>query len=725
MLVLTLLVAGSPVAAAGRQGTAATHRANPIRKVVTLLKKMQAKVTEEGEKEKELYEKFMCYCKNSGGDLEKSIADANTKMPALGTDIKKSQEEKVEAKETLKQAQTDRAAAKTAMAEATAMREKDAAAYASEKAEYEANIGAITSAVAALEKGMAGAFLQTPAAQAVQKLALNSQRILGEDRNNLLAFLSGGDNSEYAPSAGEVTGILKTMGDEMSAGLKDATAAEEAALTSYDELMAAKTKEVAALSAAIEDKLKKIAELGVAIAQMENDLTDTEEALIADKEFLAGLEKSCATKTAEWEEVVKMRGQELAALADTIKMLNDDDALELFKKTLPSAGSSFVQVQVSTAAQRARALAVLRAAWPRGSSAGHRARVDLIVLALRGKAKGFEKVIALIDDMVANLKNEQLDDDSKKEYCAKQFDITDDSKKSLEREVSELEKAIASAESGIETTTEEIEALEAGIKALDKSVAEATDVRKEENDDFKELMASDSAAKELIGIAKNRLNKFYNPKLYKAPPKLELSAEDRVFVNEGGTLAPTMPPGGISGTGVTVLAQVSAHRSTETAGSVVAPAPPPESFKAYTKSSESSGVMALMDMLVKDLDKEMTEAKTAETDAQADYEVLMKDSAAKRAEDTKLLTEKQSTKASLEEELESSKTSKVGTEKELAATMEYIHSLHLECDWLLKYYDVRKEARASEMDALGKAKAVLSGADYSLMQTGRSRQLRR
>merc|ERR1719343_1047174 len=195
---------------------------------------------------------------------------------------------------------------------------------------------------------MAGAFLQTEAAKTVQNLALNSKRILGEDRNELMAFLSGSDSSEYAPSSGEVTGILKTMGDEMAAGLKDSTAAEEAAIKTYDELMAAKTKEVAALSAAIEDKLKKIAELGVAIAQMENDLTDTEEALIADKEFLAGLEKSCAMKTAEWEEVVKTRGQELAALADTIKMLNDDDALELFKKTLPSASSSFLQVQESS-----------------------------------------------------------------------------------------------------------------------------------------------------------------------------------------------------------------------------------------------------------------------------------------------------------------------------------------------------------------------------------------
>merc|ERR1719387_2261337 len=123
------------------------------------------------------------------------------------------------------------------------------------------------------------------------------------------------------------------------------------------------------------------------------------------------------------------------------------------------------------------------------------------------------------------------------------------------------------------TTTEEIKALTAAIKALDKSVAEATEQRKEENEDYKELMASNSAAKELLGIVKNRLNKFYNPKLYKAPPKIELSASDRIMVSEGIAMETTMPPGGIAGTGVTVLAQVSAHVQ-----SSVAPPPPPETF---------------------------------------------------------------------------------------------------------------------------------------------------
>merc|ERR1719362_1115693 len=118
--------------------------------------------------------------------------------------------------------------------------------------------------------------------------------------------------------------------------------------------------------------------------------------------------------------------------------------------------------------------------------------------------------------MVATLKKEQVDDDNKKDYCQNELDTTDDKKKSLERSISDEDKSIAITEDAITTTAEEIEALKAAIKALDKAVAEATQQRKDENEAYKDRMASDSAAKELLEFAKNRLNKFYNPKLYKA-----------------------------------------------------------------------------------------------------------------------------------------------------------------------------------------------------------------
>merc|ERR1719265_2764648 len=123
--------------------------------------------------------------------------------------------------------------------------------------------------------------------------------------------------------------------------------------------------------------------------------------------------------------------------------------------------------------------------------------------------------------------------------------------------------------------------------------------------------------------------------------------------------------------------------------------------------------------MVKDLDKEMTEARTAEKDAQADYEQAMKDSAAKRAADTKSLADKGKAKAEMSADMEAHTEEKAATTKTLMATLEYIQSLHAECDWLLQYYTVRKEARSGEIESLKTAKAVLSGADFSLLETER------
>jgi len=653
--------------------------ANPIRKVVSMLQAMEKKVRAEGEKEQELFDNFMCYCKTGGATLSKSISEAEAKVPSVGSDIEEGEAKLKQDKEDLKNAQTDRAAAKAAMAEATAIREKEAASFAAEKAELTANIDAMTKATAAIEKGMTG-FLQTSTAQYLRQLVMNKEDLADYDREEIVSFLSGKQTGEYAPKSGEITGILKEMTDTMSKSLSDAEAAEASSIKSFDELMAAKTKEVGALTKTIETKTVRIGELAVEIVQMKEDLDDTQKALLEDKKFLGDMDKNCATKTKEHDANVKVRSEELVALADTIKVLNDDDALELFKKTLPGASASFVQMSVSASRQRSRALAKIAEAKKKAGKPSP--GLDFIALALEGKKVDFGKVIKMIDDMVSVLKKEQHDDNDKREYCNKQFDFSDDKKKGLEHSVSDLETAIAKGKEAIATLVDEIKALEDGIKALDKSVAEATEQRKEENQDFTELIASDAAAKELLGFAKNRLNKFYNPKLYKAPA---------------------------------VLADVSVHQA-------AAPPPPPATAEAYSKKSEeSNGVIAMIDLMIKDLDKEMTQAKTEEKDSQADYEQAMSDSAEKRALDSKTLTDKGAAKAEAQANLEKDTEEKAATTKELMATLSYISSLHAECDWLLQYFDVRKEARDGEIDSLKNAKAVLSGADFSLLQTqGRS-----
>jgi len=531
----------------------------------------------------------------------------------------------------------------------------------------------------------------------LQRITIDAE-MSAPDREMLTAFLS--QSQGYAPQSGQILGILKQMKDTMEATLAEVTAAEEEAIKNFDGLMAAKKKELETNTEAIESKLERVGQVGLDIVEMKEDLDDTAKALAEDKKFLAELQKGCATKEAEWDERCKIRADELLALGDTIKILNDDDALDLFKKTLPTP--SFIQVQDRSRTLRERALVVLHAA--REARKVPQPRLDFIALALRDQNSGtFDKVIGMIDEMVAILAEEQTADNDKKVYCEAELDKTEDSKKSLERKVDDLGAALEDTKGMIQTLTEEIAALVDGIKALDKAVAEATENRKAENVAYKELMAADTAAEKLLSMAGNRLAKFYTPKLYVPPPKTELSAEQRIAVNMGSEAAP-------------VLAQVQQHDMAS-----VAPPPPPETWGAYKKKGEEhGGVVAMLNMLKADLEKEMQSATVEEKDAQAEYETMMAESAEKRASDSKSLADKESAKADLESKALKLKEEETATMKEVLGAAETLKNLHIECDWLVNNFEVRKEARAGEVDALKKAKAVLSGADFSLIQTGRS-----
>merc|ERR1712194_599890 len=134
---------------------------------------------------------------------------------------------------------------------------------------------------------------------------------------------------------------------------------------------------------------------------------------MGDKAFAQDMEKNCAEKTGMHERDQKLRSQEVVALADTIKILNDDDALELFKKTLPSSSSSFLQIQRSGDSLRREAQSLLEVAQQKVTSNKH--RLDFVMFALNGRKAGLGKIVKLIDDLVVVLKKEQNDDNDKRE----------------------------------------------------------------------------------------------------------------------------------------------------------------------------------------------------------------------------------------------------------------------------------------------------------------------
>merc|ERR1719171_430221 len=238
-------------------------------------------------------------------------------------------------------------------------------------------------------------------------------------------------------------------------------------------------------------------------------------------------------------------------LATSIATMSTTSSLKI--SAMPSAAGAGSLLQFGKHAVKQKALSILRTARKIIGSKRHHLNIDIVALAIQGRKVDFSKVIKMIDDMVAILGKEQTDDDYKREYCTGQIDFVEDKAKELKHSIADLETTIADTTQMIKGLTDELATLKTSIEELDASVLQATIQRKKENAEYTELMSGNTAAVELMNFAKNRLNKFYNPKLYKPPPKRELTEEEKMYVAQGGELEPTPAPGGIAGTGVEAL----------------------------------------------------------------------------------------------------------------------------------------------------------------------------
>jgi len=661
---------------------------------------MQKELEAEGEKEQKMFDKLMCYCDGNTDDMTKSVEEASQKITELKSKLEAEKAEKSQLDQALIQHKKDRESATADLAAAEKIRESEHEEYLEATSGSKDNLDAMIGAIAALEKGMGKTFLQSQSNSArLQKVVQSVANVDDYERGMVMDFLQGKQNpfGDYSAQSGEIVGILKAMKDEMDKDLNGAIEAEETAAAGFAELSGAKKDEISAASSAIETKTARSGELAVSVVNTADDIEDTTKEMADMEAFIANLASMCATKKKEWDERCKVRAEEVSAISETIKILNDDDALDLFKKTLSLEQTTrkfgFLQQKTSkSAVSRARSLlAAIDATGP------HKVQLGLIEFSLKAKKVDFSKVLAMIDGMVAVLKEDQVNDDNQKAFCDK--DIA-----KSEGEQKDAEEAIAAGEAFIEETTaeaeaivEEIKTLEKEIKALDKAVAEATETRKEEHADFLVFQQQSSAALQLIEKAKNRLMKFYQPNLYKEPPKKELSEEEQI-----------VSASGFSFVQFSYNAHMHAHMH-----AYDAPPPPPETWGAYQKKDgKSNGVMALMDMLTKELEGDLTESKHTEETSQKDYETLMADSKETRAQNVASITDKEDAKADMDTKIEEAKSKKASDEITLADVKQYLIQLHAECDFLIENYDVRKAARETELAGLANGKAVLSGATF-------------
>jgi chromosome segregation ATPase len=671
--------------------------ANPIRKVVTLMQNMQKEVEGELKTEKELYDKFMCFCDGSGAEMATSIETGKAKIEELTAKGKEEAATKVQLEQEVADHKTDRENAKADLAEATSLRSKEATEYAALKADADTNIKGLSAAIPAIEKGMGGAaFLQTPFGNRVAKL-VQSGDLDPVDRRSIESFLQEGENAE---GSGEILGIMKQMLETMEANLKDATAQEDSAVSGFAELEASKKKEIEVATEAIESKTLRSGELAVSIVQTKDELEDTIEEVANNEKMQSELKEQCATKAKEFAGIQKEKTDEITAISEAIGILNDDDALDVFKKAMPSSFAqqtpAFLQKSRHIASKPLRAQAVLSTLMRRHSE--HQNQLNLMLYTMQSKIRlagkhghkmqKFDEITKMIDDMVTLLGKEQKDDDKQKEFCRDEFDKAADEETAAKEKIAAITAQIEEQTDTIAQLTEEIGTLEEGLKTLDKSVVVATEQRKTEHEEYIAAAQMNQAAVELVGKAKDRLKKFYGGAALLQQEGQQATAGNGILFQAAG------------------FAQVRAHARARDEMEV----DEDDTETQTATQKKEGGVTAMMDQIIHELEMDMKDSEYAEKTAADDYAKLMTESQETRAQDQKSITDKSAAKADLEAKLVEAKDEGAKADDEMAIVTKAIADLHASCDFLIQNYDLRKEARTNEIDALKNAKAMLAGA---------------
>jgi len=730
--IILALLAGSAYASSYAESS--KLKVNPIRKITGLLENMQKEIEAQGAKEKELYDKFMCFCDNGAADLLKTATDAEAANKAATAQLESDTAEKAQLESDIKGHTADLAAAEKDLAEATNIRDKS-------KADFDATVGtkkasesALGKAIPAIEKGMGGAalmeFVGPKVFNQIKRALRASSHMTDGNRATVSSFLQSD-----TPGSAEILGMLKSMKDELSRDIGQLEKDEAAAVAGFTDMKASKQKEIEFADESIESKKERVGTLAVDIVKNKDVVEDSAAEAAAAKKFAATLETQCAAKKTEWAKVCKERADELAAIGEAIGILTDDDALDVFKKSLPAAAlnqlpsvdlhSGFtghrnmftgeltlLQSKKAAAGRLQKAFSVISQTAASNRAPG----MGLLFFTLRSKmrvaqnqnaqgAVDFSEITKMIDEMIAILTKDNKDDLMQKDFCISELTKTEKEKAATEDKLSSLAASIEEMTDASAEMSDKIKALQEGIASLDKDVAEATEMRKTEHAEFGSTLQLTEIALGLIGKAKNRLQKFYNPTLYKAPPKKEMTMEEKIIAS--GSSALVQQEAAFDDTESFVQIRLRRAHVTKVA--------PPEAPEAEFggKSKKSGGVMALMDMIMGELKTSATEASMAEKYAQKEYVELMSDSKDSRTQDLKSLTEAESSKADIESSLTEAKESQMLTLEQSQNVIGTLAKLHGSCDFIIKNFELRLNARTAEIEGLKTAKAVLAGANFS------------
>lgn len=686
-------------------GAATSDALSPVTRVVELLKGLSAQAEKEGKVEEGLYEDYVCWGKSIINQKTASNAAAASRIDELETYIADLDAGRIELTSERADLEKDIAELMSDMEKATALRKKEHADFLEAEDEMTKAVTALKSAIDTLDEAtkdhkdgvllavrtrLQGASANGGMAALAQRQAALKQAVeLGErylakaDATFLKRLLLGDVpkvdwkklnrkatfKMAYKARSFKIQDVLAKMLATFETNLKDATTKEDEANKQYLELKKSKTGQLTESQDALSKQDGENGAKATSKEDAQNEVDALKLQVKNDKKFITQTAKGLEDKKGEWKDRQALRTGEIAAINKAIGILHSDDARDTFKKSLDS--QSFLQ---TSSTSHISAVAVLRKA---ASGSGDR-RLALLASSLSktdpmATGSHFDEVIAAIDKMVGILKGEEKTDLENKETCEK--DRADDTRSAVKaaRTMDEHTDTIEEKKARIAEIVVNVADNKKEIVTLKAELKEAVKDRKDSNQAWQNTNKDDKAAAELVNSAKGVLTKFY-------------ADNDLMFIQN------KMDP--------------------ITAGE--APPPPPSTWEAPYggKTGESTGIIAILEMIHEDIQRDMTKAKEEEDTSKANFEAFKKDTEAgiKKLEEAN--NDLEGEKGEAEDDVASNKKDRLSQKNQLDATLKKISDATPGCDYLTINYDVRLKNRQIEIDGLVKAKAILEGGEF-------------
>jgi len=694
-------------AVAPAAGTGVSARAgaglSPITRVVELLNGIAADVEKESKAEEKLYDTFVCWATTIISQKTQSNAAGQARSDELSTYISDLDNGRIELTSERTDLTTEIEELASDIEVATQMREKEKKDYEDAKDEMEKAIDALTKAVEVLrtatEGHAEGVLLATRSglhtgfeARASQAAALARAVGLGEkvltkgDASFLRRLLTGEVpvvdwkklnrkatfKMDYKARSFKIQDVLAKLLENFASDLKEANEKEAKAVELYDTLMESKNAEKSSAQDALTKMEKETGARGLSREESAGELDALTTQIKNDEKYIEQVQTALAEKKQEWKDRTELRTGELAAISKAVEIMNNDDARDLFKKSFAShdkSAASFVQVASST--RSSSAVKVLKAAARQSRDA------RLSAIAEAATVSHFGEVVAAIDKMLDVLQKEEDEDLAKKEQC--EADRAADTREAIatSRAMDELSDQITADRSKIAELTAEIEAKTQQVAETTQELKEATEMRQKEHAEWMATDKDDKDAKTVVGSAKEVLAKFYSENGLMLVQK----SKQQPFVSASGE----------------------------------APPPPPPTWEAPYggKTDEQQGIVAVLEMIMDDIEKDITKSKDEDDASEA---LFQKSKAAMETEIQELetsISDLEGDKSEKESAVTENTADRLGKKAELGVVMQRISDSEPGCDYFSINYPLRVKNRQIEVDGLNKAKVILSGGVFT------------